>query len=523
MKKATLVSMLFLLLLSCKKEPTSWDVNINAPLIRTNLGIGDLIPDSLLSFGSDQSVSFQIDENLFDIGIDSLISIDPDTVSKIFSISPLLQFTFNPGQTFYSSDESFEFSGVEAQLSRAILKGGRLILYAENTIDGNLNFVLKIPKAFKNGESLIISETIPASSGAENGILHREIDISGYDLDLTGQSGNAFNLLDVQFVLSNPSDGEPITAFNSDIVNLSVSYSDLEVKFAKGYFGTETLSLNESSVFNAFDGYGDALINVDEVNAELTFTNGFGMDIQASIFLIKAWNNLTGNSINLTNNNVLGSNINLSRAELSGYEPIPFQKTYLLNNSNSNITELLELLPDSIYINAFANLNPLGNISNYNDFISDQSRLRCDINLHIPLKLSLTNISIRDTSVLNWPDNENFSIESGNLYMMALNSFPVDIDLEIKALDHFNNVILDLNVYLDNPESIVPGRQSGESTTSLLKFSLDENAVNQLKSAEKMAITGKFETTNYPETVIFNENDSLKIIISSDLNSKLTF
>jgi len=165
--------MLFLLLLSCKKEPTSWDVNINAPLIRTNLGIGDLIPDSLLSFGSDQSVSFQIDENLFDIGIDSLISIDPDTVSKIFSISPLLQFTFNPGQTFYSSDESFEFSGVEAQLSRAILKGGRLILYAENTIDGNLNFVLKIPKAFKNGESLIISETIPASSGAENGILHR--------------------------------------------------------------------------------------------------------------------------------------------------------------------------------------------------------------------------------------------------------------------------------------------------------------------------------------------------------------
>src|SRR5690606_5675447 len=407
-------------------------------------------------------------------------------------------------------------------LSRAILKGGKLILYAENTINGNLNFVLKIPKAFRNGESLTISEIIPASSGTENGILHREIDISGYDLDLTGQSGNAFNLLDVQFVLSNPSDGEPITAFNSDIVNLSVSYSDLEVKFAKGYFGTETLSLNESSVFNAFDGYGDALINVDEVNAELIFTNGFGMDIQASIFLIKAWNNLTGNSANLTNN-LTGSNINLSRAELSGYEPIPFQKTYLLNNSNSNITELLELLPDSIYINAFANLNPLGNISNYNDFISDKSKLRCDINLHIPLKLSLTNISIRDTSVLNWPDNENFSIESGNLYMMALNSFPVDINLEIKALDRLNNVILDLNAYLENPESLVPGRQSAESMRTLLKFSLDENAVNQLKSAERMAITGKFETTNYPETVIFNENDSLKIIISSDLNSKLTF
>ncbi|NEN23185.1 hypothetical protein G3O08_06690 [Cryomorpha ignava] len=522
MKKAILIFVLLSFLLACQKDPTSWDTSLSAPLIRTNLGIGDLIPDSILQIGSDQSVAIRIEENIFDIGIDSLIAIEPDTVSKIFSIAPLLQFTFNPGQTFYNSDESFEFNGVEAQLSQAILKGGKLILNAENSIDGDLNFILKIPKAFKNGESLLISETIPAASGNENGLLNREIDISGYELDLTGQNGNEFNVLAVQFTLSNPANGEPITAVNSDIVKLSVSYTDLDVQFAKGYFGTEALNLNESSIFNAFDGYNDAMIDVDEVNAELSFTNGFGIDIQASIFQIKAWNNFTENSVNLSNS-LIGSNINLSRAGLNGYDPLPSAKNYVLNNFNSNITELLELLPDSIFINANASLNPLGNISNYNDFVSDKSRLRCDLSLLIPMKLSLTNLSIRDTTKLEWPGNENFSIESGNLYLAASNSFPANFLLEINAIDGSNNVVLKLNPYLENPEGLISGRNGDEPSNSLLKFSLDDYAVNQLKNSKSIAIKANFETTNYPETVIFNENDSLKILISSDLNSRLTF
>lgn len=522
MNRILIICFLLLISLSCKKEPTSWNTSVNIPIIKTSLGIGDLIPDSLLEFGRDQSVSIRLEETLFDFGIDSLIEIEPDTISKSFSIAPLLEFTFNPGQTFYSSDESFAFSSVEAQLSQAILKDGKLILNAENTIDGDLNFKLTIAKAFKNGESLIITETIPASSANENGFLHREIDIADYDLDLSGPNGTQFNTLEVQFALSNPADGEPIIAYNSDIVKLSVSYSNLDVKFAKGYLGTEVLVINESSVFNAFDGYNDALIDVDEVNAELTFTNGFGIDIQASIFQIKAFNSITENSISLSNS-LIGSSINLSRAELNGYDPIPYSKAYTLNNSNSNITALLELLPDSIYISANADLNPLANISNYNDFISDQSRLRADINLLIPLKLSLTNISVRDTSELNWPNTEDFLIESGNLFLHALNSFPVDVDLQVRALDNSNNVLLNLNSYLKDSESSILGRNAGEPTSSLLKFSLDNHAMNQLKRAEKIAVSGHFETTNYPEAVIFNESDSLKIVISSDLNSKLTF
>lgn len=486
------------------------------------MGIRDLIPDSLLEIGSDQVVAIRLDENLFDIGIDSLIEFEPDTITKTFSIAPIIEFTFNPGQTFYSSFESFTFGDVEAQLSQAILKSGKLILIAENSIDGDLNFILNIPKAKKNGESLSIIQTVPGSSGSQNGILQYEFDISDYVLDLTGQSGNVFNELDVQFILSNPLTGEPITAYNTDTVHLSLSYSDLELKFATGYFGSESISLTEGSIIDAFDEFNDVSIGVDEVNAELIFTNGFGIDIQASIFQFKAMNSLSGNSLNLSHD-LIGSNINLSRSGLSGYEPIPYQKNYTLNNSNSNITSFLELLPDSIFINANANLNPFGNISNYNDFISSESRLRCDIALTIPLKFSLSNLSIRDTTELNWPENENFTIQSGNLFLQASNSFPVNITLKIKALDHLNNTVLDLNTYLVGSIGLIPGRQTNESTLSLLKFSLSEDAVAQLKTAKKLAITGNFETTNYPENVIFNESDSLKIKIITDLNSTLSF
>lgn len=522
MKKAILIAVLLSLLFACKKEPTSWDTILSVPLVRTNLGIGDLIPDSLLEIGTDQSVAIRVNENIFSLGIDSLIDIEPDTVSKMFSIAPLVQFTFNPGQTFYSTVETFEFNGVEAQLSEMTLKGGKLILNAENSIDGNLNFVLKIPKAFRNGESLIISETIPAGSASGNGFLHKEIDITDYNLDLTGLSGNEFNTLTVQFILSNPANGEPITAYNTDFVSLELTYSNMEVEYAKGYLGSENLNLSESSLFSGLNDFNDVIIDLDDVQAELIFSNGFGLDIQAEIFELKSWNTLTGESLNLQNY-FIGSSINLSRAGYNGEEILPFYKTYTLNNSNSNITEMLELIPDSIKINAQASLNPFGNISNYNDFISHQSKLSCDLNLLIPMKFGLTNLSIRDTTKLEWPGNGNVSLESGNLYLLARNSFPANISLELNALDKSNNVVLQLNNYLKDPEGLISGREVNESAYSLLKFSLDEFAVNQLKNAERIAIKGKFETTGYPETVIFHESDSLKIIISSDLNSTFTF
>lgn len=527
MRKLFCIFVIALVVFSCKKEKTWWETDLNAPLATTLLGIGDLLPDSVIDIDADQKVSLVFSENVFEFGIDSLLDIEPDTVHKSFTIAPLLEFTFSPGQTFYNSDETFNFDGIEAQISRAILKDGVFYLRAENTISGPLDIILKIPKATLGGEVFMITETIPAGNSNGAGVLEREIDVSGYELDLTGETGNDFNRLHVEFVLKNPIDGEPITAYNTDIVNLELSYSHLGLEYAIGYFGSESVNVSDGSRFEMLKDFNEAVINLHEAIAEIKFSNGFGVDVQATVFQLKAWNTTTGNSLSL-DNSLIGSSINLSRAAYNNGNVSTIEKSYLLNNSNSNITEWIEVLPDSIKINAQADLNPFGNISNYNDFVSDKSKLTCDIDLRIPLQLSLSNLVFRDTTSMEWPGDDNFSIQNGVLYLFAKNSFPANVTLELEGLDHSNNVVLNLNSYLENSPTtsslgFISGSSDNSLVSSLLKFNLDSQAVAQMNEVEKIAIKAKFETQDYPDEVIFTANDSLHILISTDINTRFSY
>ena len=522
MQKLLFLILIGVLVISCKKEPTSWDTSISAPILKSNLGIGDLIADSLLEIGDDQTVAIRINENIFNFGIDSLIDIEPDTVSKVFSIAPIPEFTFNPGQTFYNSDETFEFAGIEAQLSNAILKSGSLYLKAENTIESNLDFILNIPRAIKDGHSLSISASIPPSTISGNGILEIEVDMADYSLDLSGIDGNSYNILEVEFTLTNPIENDPITVINTDFVNLFLSYSELDVSYALGYFGSELLDLNEASSFSVLEDYRESVLDLSSVEADLIFSNGFGVDIQASIYQLKAFNAYSERMVTLENS-LIGSTINLSRAIDNGGTVTPFLKTISLNSTNSNIADFIEIIPDSIKILANADLNPFGNISNYNDFLSAESSLRCDVDIRIPLQLSLSNLILNDTTDITWPTDESFQVNSGVLYLKAENSFPAELSLQLIALDGNNNALLDLNTYLSDSQGTIGGSPDHLPILSLLKYTLDENAIEQMEKAEKIAIRASFETAAYPQEVNFYQEDSLRLLISTDINSKITF
>lgn len=527
MRKLFYIFVIALIVLSCKKEQTWWETDLSAPLVISHLGIGDLLPDSVIDIDADQKVSLIFSENVFEIGIDSLINIEPDTVHKSFSIAPLLHFTFNPGQTFYSSNETFNFEGIEAQISRAILKSGVFHLRAENTISGELNIILRIPKATKQGVVFEINETIPAADNNGAGVLEREIDVSGYELNLTGQTGSDFNRLQVEFILKNPIDGQSITAYNTDLVSIALSYSDLGLEYAKGYFGTEAINLSESSAFNDLRDYNEAVINLSDAIAQIKFSNGFGADIKAFVFQLRGWNTATGHALSL-DNSLIGSSINLSRAAYNNGNISAFEKNYLLNNSNSNITEWIGLLPDSIKINARADLNPFGNISNYNDFVSDKGTLTCDIDLRIPLRLSLSNLVFRDTTSMEWPVNESLTIQKSVLYLFAKNSFPANVTLELTGLDPLNNVVLNLNSFLESSVAtsslgLISGSSDHSLVGSLLKFNLDSDAVAKMNEVKKIAIKAKFETEDYPVEVLFTANDSLHILISTDINTRFSY
>ncbi len=509
------------LLMSCSKAPANWDTQVSTPLVRATLGLDNLVADSLIQINDDQSVGIRLKRDILTFKVDSLVEIPADTVERKFSISPLASFTLNPGQTFYQTNDEFEFNSIEAQLSEAIIKNGILKFHAENTIPNPLDFVLEIPGASLNGVVLQIETTVPGSSSGQNGILNFEIDLTNYTLDLTGTSQYGYNSLSVNFRLTIPQDGGTVTVFNPDFVKLQLTYSGLEVAYAKGYLGTINQNVKEGSSLSDFKKFNEAILDLENSTAELIFSNGFGVDIQAHVSQIKGWNTSKNTSLSLQSS-FIGNTINLSRASYPSDRIIPFEKFYLLDNGNSNLDEMLELLPDSIQILANIDVNPFGNISNYNDFVSYESTIKCAIDAYIPLTLSLSNLTLRDTAAFEFTDDDTFVISDGKLFVVAANGFPANIKLSLQALDENNMVLINLDNYLEG-DGLIIGRTDNTPKNSILKYSLNEAVTLVLKQATKIAITADFETTNYPDRITFTSNDSLNILISADINSTINF
>lgn len=508
-------------LLSCSKEPASWETRVSAPLVKATLGLDNLIADSLIQINNDQSVAIRLKRNILTFRVDSLIEIPADTVERKFSIAPLASFTFNPGQTFYETNDQFEFDNIGAQLSKAIIKDGILKFHAENTIPSPLDFVLEIPGASIEGSTLNIKKTVPGSNAGQNGILDFNIDLRDYSLDLRGPDHYSYNSLGVNFRLTIPQDGDAVTVYNTDFVNLQLTYSGLEVAYAKGYLGTLNQSVKESTSLPDFKNFNDAILDLENSTATLNFSNGFGVDIQAHISQIKGWNTSQNTSLSLQSS-FIGNTINLSRAAYSDDRITPFEKSYLLDNGNSNIDEMLELLPDSIRIQADINVNPFGNISNYNDFVSYESTITCILDAYIPLTLSLSNITLRDTATFDFKDDPTFVINNGILYLAAANGFPANVKISLQALNQDNRVMLSLDNYLTG-DGVIRGRTDSIPRNSILKYNLNDAVVLALKQASKIAIKADFETTNYPDKMTFTSSDSLHILISSDINSTINF
>ncbi|GAL84337.1 hypothetical protein CHU_3265 [Sporocytophaga myxococcoides] len=72
-----LIIFLFVLFVSCRKEfeKPRWDAGILAPLIKTKLGIGDIIKDSVIQRNPDNSLKIVNRELLYSLTLDSLLNL----------------------------------------------------------------------------------------------------------------------------------------------------------------------------------------------------------------------------------------------------------------------------------------------------------------------------------------------------------------------------------------------------------------------------------------------------------------
>lgn len=506
---------------SCKKnfKSPSWDVDVLSPLVNTSLSLNDLLKDSLLETSADGALMMKYQNDLIDIDVDSLFKIPDTTIVEEFVVP--LTSVVNPGSTFYSNDEEKELNinnGIE--LNYAKIESGFIDLEVFSEVKERVVVTLKILSASLNGDTLLIADTIDAATASVPGYFSTSFDLSNYELDLTGINNNSTNTLVTKAIASLHPDAFFVQINSGDKIIFNYKFRDVVPYYVRGYFGSQQYQFGPETIdFNMFDFVESGSFDLNEVNVNLELENGIGVDAQLNLINFSTQNISSGASASLTGS-VLNSPININRAQETFSIPEVNYSYYQkhINTSNSNIDELVEVIPNTLTYQGNLLINPLGNISGSNDFLFKNYPLKAKLNVEIPLSIVANNLTLVDTVDFNLDQENVKNIIDGNLFVYADNGYPFVAQLKLELLDENENIFKSIFLSKNTIEAADVNNvfKVEQPKTSVLQLPLSSTDISEFTMAKKMRISVAFTTTSQPNHLKIYSTYAIKLKMVAD-------
>lgn len=499
-KKLSLIFCATLILVSCSVDGTNWDVDATAPVVETKLDLSNLIGDENLSIAGDSAVNIAVDAPLYTFDLDTLsnLSLAKSVYSYLWTYPTV---TLPGGAGIPGLTSSLDITGTDIRLSRFDIKYGKLRCTFKSSLTQPLIFKYYIPGVTKNGVMLEVIDTLPGKTSPTDTVVSIiDFVIDDYQINLTGDMGDDFNSLtayiDVMTIAGNPgvtiSNGQTLFKTESEII-------DLTPKYAKGYLGQ--YNFNQANTTTNLDGLQmirSGLVDVENINLVLTFHNTIGSDISFNPIEIKATNTRNGQMVILTNS-VIGTTVNINRAieNLSVLNPVTETNyTFSINSGNSNIEQILELLPDQLSLLADVELNPYGNVGGYTDFFYYDYPTYIQMQLNMPLKLSASDLLLVDTIENPFTELEILDpMTDGEFIVRVENKFPLESDLQLYLLNS-SGVVLD-SLFSNTLVAAAPvdiNNRVTQALTTDLSIPVTSNKIQLLKSASHIKLKALFNT-----------------------------
>ena len=349
-----------------------------------------------------------------------------------------------PTQNLVDDSNDIEIEGLDAELTQAIAKSGDLLVEVISTAEDTIFFEYSLPAVKKNGTSFFKNDKMAPAIPGDTTHLYLTYPMDGYDFDLTGRTMDTFNSFYSTMVASLEESGKLISISKQDSFILNFSFKDLKPSYVKGYFGQDTLSLDDVTSIEDFGEITSNNLQFEDINIELEIENGIGIDGIIKLQTLCASNN--SQSLNLSHS-LIGSNINIDRAIET-----PFQPSFtslLIDNSNSNIVSMLNLLPNSLSCSGEIQINPNGNTLSHQDFATDQSKIEANLNINMPLSFVASDLQLSEEFNFDLANSENADkIKEANFIFNIENGYPLDTRLklifsdDVGALDSIDGLAL---------------------------------------------------------------------------------
>lgn len=513
----------------CKKnENTNWDIDLSSPLAFGKLTLVNIIPDSLFEINAlTNEVNLKFSQKIIELNLDTLLEI-PDT-SIFNSLKPLFSFTC-PANTnvipTVTNDINFYANNVELSLIK--IESGKVNISLISNIQGVLKYTYSIPGATLNNVPLIVEITIPSAPISGSIEVQKEIDLTGYNLDLTGTSGNEYNKL--SSVLTVQTADLPVSVnVSQDSVYSTNTFSVIVPEYAKGYLGSISESFDMENVDFSISNSISGMIDFDQVYIDFDIENGFGVDARLNINTLASVNNQTGLTINLESD-FIGNSLNLNRAIDLGNSFTSSNYNLNFNHTNSNIDAFIGNLPTQLGYDLDIEINPLGNISNYNDFVYESSKVEATMNINIPLKFSTNGLVVSDTVAFQKIQSNNDSEENtnkinfGKLFIEVKNTFPFSATVELNLLDNGANSLQSIGGIIIASGQYNTLNSTTTSNTNLIVIEATQELLDNLLTTENMALKATFNTYDSGTNgiVSISSDASIEFKISGELNYNVT-
>ncbi len=507
---------LILILISCKKESTTWNTDWNVPLIHGNLTLNDLAFGNTTAENSEGFASLFFDKSIFSFSLDTLIKLK-DTTLLHKSYSSIPNISLSPGTAINTPgiDQIYELGDI--QLKRVIVKEGVLKLKIESPWQGKTTLKLSLPKTKdETGNYFERTYNIPSASQSNTVILEDIIDLTDFDFDLTGVSRNLINNITADLLVTSAEEVNSFTITNTDTVYISMEFKGLIPKYAKGYLGEHKLSDTTSISIPQLKNITSGQIDIDSINLGVSVNNSFKLLSQATIHQLKGQNSNTYNTVELTFP-LLNSTLNINTASGGLYNYVPSVYNLPIHSGNSNVIDFMENLPNSIDIGYTVHINPFGNSSGGNDEYFPNSIFDLKLNGDLPLHFGIDNLMLVDTFEIDFSQNKTINLNNGKIVIDYQNKFPIGADATLLLLDENNTVIETVNA----SSPIVPwqGLTSTNAIPEVQKtiFTLEQNSVTNLAKTKIIILQINFST--YQSSLVkINIMDYFKFNLFSDLN-----
>ncbi|MCS6991040.1 MAG: hypothetical protein NZL95_04190 [Chitinophagales bacterium] len=385
-----------------------------------------------------------------------------------------------------------------AELKRLHIKSGKLGLRVISSIDQDCYLEYALPSAtHPSGQLVFISKKLPGAPPGGTTEFYETFDLSGYLFDLTGLDGTLFNTFYSHLILRMDSTGELVTLTKGDSIRLIYELKGLEPESIHGYLGQQILSVGpQVSAFQLFPAFVEGALTLKGVKLGLELENGIGAAGRLNLYQLEALGRSGSLALAWTE---LGQPLALPPAT----EP-PLNAglaSFELNDNNSNISELISLLPQQIRYRFDVFLNPFGNTSGHQDFAYADSYVTARLSAYVPLSLAAERLSLNDTlqfSLASASPEQAGSIKEGTFSFHVSNGFPLQATVQVYFC---TAAFVVLDSLFGAPQTLAAASldaacRVSEPAQAVLSSYVDADKMHRLRQAERAIVRVVLDTNH---------------------------